>query len=212
MNITKTTTSFTCPHCGQKSTYDLAPQELADGGKLVCGKCGKEIPFDKRVFEAIIGGLPTTNFFSTTTFTKSSMTFQCPRCRKTTTTDMTIDRLVDGEKVFCSHCGKEIPADGARILQADAALRGIAAPPGGGETKTSNTPGGQVVFKTKTSSVNVKANLDFGKRADPGAGGSAGGAPILTPRRVIEPKRGCVGVIGIAGALLVVALMLWFLG
>ncbi len=210
MNITRTTTSFTCPHCGQKSTYDLGPQELADGGKLVCGKCGKEIPFDRRVFEAIMGDISTSKLFNMTTVTKSSMSFQCPRCQKTTTTDMTIGRLVDGESVFCSHCGHKIAADGAKVLQADAALRGMATPSGGGESKTSDTPGGPVVVK-KTFNVNVKTNLDFGKTADPGAGGSAGGTPILTPRRVIEPKKGCLGVMAMLAFLTAIVLVNGFL-
>ncbi len=207
MNITKSTTSVTCPHCSHTTSYDLGPQELADGGKLVCGKCGREIPFDRRVFEAIIGGLPTSNLFSMTTVTKSSMSFQCPRCRKTTTTDMTIDRLVDGEKVFCSHCGNEIPADGAKVLEADAALRGLAVPPGGSSTKTLNTPEGPVAVKTKTFSFNVKTNINIEKPAG-GAGTTAGGTPILTPRRAIEPKRGCLGIMAVF-ALPMVAVLIY---
>jgi transcription elongation factor Elf1 len=194
MNITKSTTSVTCPHCGHKSTYDMDFRELADGGKLACGKCGKEIPFDKRVFDALIGELPTSNLFNMTTTTKSSMSFQCPRCQKTTTTDMTIDRLVDGEKVFCSHCGNEIHADGEKIIQADAALRGLATPPGASDTKTLDTPGGPVAVKTKTFSFNVKTNINVERPAG-GVGTTAGGTPILTPRRAIEPKKGCLGVV-----------------
>jgi transcription elongation factor Elf1 len=214
MNITKSTTSITCPRCRNTSTYELSPHELADGRKLVCGKCGREIVIDPTVFEKteeILGHLPTSSLFSMTTVTKSSMCFQCPRCQKTTTTDMTIGGLVDGEKVFCSHCGNEIHADGAKILQADAALRGIATPSGGSEAKTFNTPEGPVVVKRKTFNVDLKTNIDIGKTARPGAGGLAGGTPILTPRRAIEPKKGCLGVVATVAFLGMIVLLYGFL-
>jgi transcription elongation factor Elf1 len=210
MNITRSTTSFTCPGCGQKSTYDLGPQELADGGKLVCSKCGREIPFDRRVFEAIMGDLSTSKLLNITTVTKSSMSFQCPRCGKTTTTDMTVRRLLDGERVFCSHCGNEIHADGDKLLEADAALKGMAVPAGGGEAETLDTSGGPVVVKTKSFNVNVKTNIDFGKTKDSEidvTGTLARGAPIITPRRTIEPKSGCFGVMAVLAFFLTIVLV-----
>jgi transcription elongation factor Elf1 len=215
MKITKSTTTLTCPHCNTASTYDLNPHELADGRKLACGKCGREIAIDRSVFEKVeelLDHPPASSLFSTTTVVKSSMSFQCPRCGKTTTTDMTIGRLVDGEKVFCSHCGNEIHADGAKIQEADNTLRGIATMPGGGKTVTLNTPGSPVVVKTKTFSFNVNKTFDGGETDRPDAGSPAGHTPILTPRRTIEPKRGCLGVMAVFILLSITALIYGFLG
>lgn len=200
MNITKSTTTLTCPHCREQSTYDLTPQELADGRRVVCGKCGREIAIDRGVFEKVeelLDHPPASGLFSTTTVVKSSMSFTCPRCGKTTTTtDMTVGRLIEGEKVFCSHCGGEIHVDGAKIQEADAALRGTAPPVDGG--KILDIPGGPVVVRSKSFSFNVNKTVDSRKKADTGAGAPAGGhTPIITPRHAIEPKRGCLGVMGV---------------
>jgi transcription elongation factor Elf1 len=212
MNITtKSTTTLTCPNCKNTSTYDLTLHDLADGRKIVCGKCGRDIVIDRSAFakaEEFLENVPASNLFSTKTVVKSSMSFQCPRCGKTTTTDTTIGRLLDGEKVFCSHCGSEIHADGAKLQEADAALRGLAAPPGS-EGKMVGTTGAPVVVKTKTFSFNVNKTLDIGKKPETDAGGSAGGTPIITPRRSIEPKRGCLGVMVVISVVSAVAVLCW---
>jgi transcription elongation factor Elf1 len=211
MNITKNSTTITCPHCKNATTYEFGLHELVDGRKLVCGKCGREIVIDRNAFEKaeeILEHLPTSNLFNMTTVTNSSMSFQCPDCQKTTTTtDMTIARLVDGEMVYCIHCGTVIPVDAQKLKQAEGALRGLAIGPGGGKTESFNTPEGPVVVTRKTFNVDVKTNLDIGKTGGPGAGGSVGGTPILTPRRVIEPKKGCLGVLAmfaLMGALILI--------
>ena len=209
---TKSTTTVTCPHCKNASTYDLTLHELADGRRLVCPKCGKDIAIDRSVFEKVEDLLehpPASNTFSTTTVTKSAMSFVCPQCGKTTTTtDMTIARLVDGERVFCIHCGYEIPVDPAKLRRAEGALRGLAVLDDD-KAGTLDTPDGPVTVKTKTFSFDVKTDMNVTKGD---AGTPAGKTPIVTPRRSIEPKRGCLGVMAVVAAISLVILFYGLVG
>ncbi len=211
MNITKSTTTVTCPHCGSTSTYDLTLHELADGRTLICSKCGRDIVIDRHIFEKVedlLENPPAANLFATTTATNSSMSFVCLQCGKTTTTtDMTLSRLVDGERVFCIHCGYEIPVDPAKIRQAEGALRGLAVSSEGTTAGSLDTSEGPVTVKTKTFSFDIKTDFNVGGKKLPGSAEPAGGTPIITPRRTIEPKSGCLGVMAVLILVTITALI-----
>ena len=47
MEFTKSQIVINCPHCDQASTYNIGLDELAEGKKVFCEKCGKEIVVDR---------------------------------------------------------------------------------------------------------------------------------------------------------------------
>lgn len=58
--VSETSLSLSCPHCNTMSSYKLSLEELADGRKVFCSNCGKEIAVDREKLqkaEDILKGL-----------------------------------------------------------------------------------------------------------------------------------------------------------
>jgi transcription elongation factor Elf1 len=211
MNITKETISFTCPSCGHTTKPHLAIKQLVEGRKLVCEKCGTEIPVDTEAFKnvgQILEKLGVSDAPGITMETHSTVALRCPHCNTLSTVSQSLVQLGERDKIFCQNCGKEIPIDRDKIHRAQDALAQLQ--PGDGD-KILDVPGGPVVVKSKTFSFNVKKDIEIGKPALPNADDMEGGTAILTPRRAIEPKRGCLGVMAVF-ALLSVAAMIYGFG
>ncbi len=213
MNQTKNTTSVTCPHCNHTSTYELDLHNLAEGKKLVCEKCGREIAVDRQVFENVeklLERLGVNDTPGETDVTQSSVALQCPHCNKTSTITMSLQELAEKEKIFCQNCGKEIPIDREKILKAQRVLGGLKIPSGEG-TETIDTPDGAVVVSTKTVNVDLKTNTDLGETVRLGLEEALKGAPTPKAPNAIEPRKGCFGVMAMLAFPGAVALIYCFL-
>ncbi len=215
MNITRETISFTCPSCGHTTKPHVAIKNLVEGRKLVCEKCGTEIPIDPEVFknvERILERLGVSDAPGITMETHSTVALQCPHCNTLSTVSRSLSQLGEGDKVFCQNCGKEIPIDRDKIHKAQNVLGQLK--PGDGD-KILDVPGGPVVVKTKTFSFNVNKNIEIGEIGKPSLP-EADGPILISPgssgRNVIEPKRGCLGVMAVLALLSVAALIYGFLG
>jgi transcription elongation factor Elf1 len=200
MNITKETISFTCPSCGHTTKPHLAIKNLVEGRKLVCEKCGREIPVDTEAFknvEQILEKLGVSDAPGITMETHSTVALQCPHCNTLSTVSKSLAQLGERDKIFCQNCGKEIPIDRDKIHRAQDALAQLK--PGDGD-KILDVPGGPVVVKSKTFSFNVNKNIkigEIGKPSLPEADGPVLISPGSSGRNVIEPKRGCLGVMAV---------------
>jgi predicted Zn finger-like uncharacterized protein len=51
MDVTTSQTVINCPHCGHASTYHVSLHDLAQGKKVLCEKCGREIVVDRAKLE-----------------------------------------------------------------------------------------------------------------------------------------------------------------
>jgi transcription elongation factor Elf1 len=207
MNITRETISFTCPSCGHTTKPHVAIKNLVEGRKLVCEKCGTEIPIDPEAFknvERILEKLGITETPGVAIETESSIALHCPHCGTTAAVSMTLAELGERGQVFCRNCGKEIPIDRAKIQKAQSVLGQLEHVDG---DRILDVPGGPVVVKTRTLNVDVKKDIEIGKQALPGAGESIGGSAIRTGPNVIEPKRGCLGVMAVFALLVLLTLL-----
>jgi transcription elongation factor Elf1 len=214
MNLTKNTTSVTCPHCNHTTTYELTLHNLTEGRKLVCEKCGREIAVDRAVFEnveKVLERLGVNDTPGETDVTRSSVALQCPHCNKTSAITMSLQELGEKEKIFCQNCGKEIPIDRAKIQKAQNVLAGLRIPSGDG-TETIDTPEGAVVVKTKTFNVDLKTNVDLGETVRRALGETTRGDPTPTGPRGIEPRKGCFGVMAVVVFVGTAILIYGFLG
>jgi transcription elongation factor Elf1 len=197
MNITRETISFTCPSCGHTTKPHIAIKELAEGRKLVCEKCGKEIPVNKEAFEnveRVLQRLGVSDTPGLTIETRSSVSLKCPHCNTLSTVSQSLAQLGERDKRFCQNCGKEIPIDRDKIHKAQDALAQLK--PGDGDNIL-DVPGGPVVVKRKTFSFNVNKNIEIGKPPTPDADGPIVISAGSSGRNVIEPKGGCLGVLAV---------------
>jgi transcription elongation factor Elf1 len=219
MNITRETISFTCPSCGHTTKPHVAIKNLVEGRKLVCEKCGREIPVDKEAFanvERILQrlGVPGAPDMPTgvTTVTRSTVALRCPHCNTLSTVSQSLTQLGERDKIFCQNCGKEIPIDRDKIHRAQSVVDRLGDGPGTGAL---DTPEGPVVVKTRTFSFNVNKNIEIGEIGKPSLP-DADGPILISPgssgRSVIEPKRGCLGVMAVFILLSITALIYGFLG
>jgi hypothetical protein len=117
--------------------------------------------------------------------TEKTITFTCPSCGHTAKRHTVIKEIADGKKPLCEECGKEIPIDADVLARIEELLRRLG---------LAETPADPSAVKKKVFSVDVKTSVDLGKTPLPGRNVPAAGAPAQAGPNVIEPKRGCLGV------------------
>jgi transcription elongation factor Elf1 len=128
MTITKETITFSCPSCGHITKRHTVIENLAEGKKPVCEKCGTEILIDGEVLakiEEILQRFGIGDKTSLTAETGDTISVQCPYCGTSASVSPGLQDLEKRDTIFCQNCGREVPVNRDKISMPRNAFEGL---------------------------------------------------------------------------------------